>query len=296
MTTKQSQIGLIGCGEMGAAIGGAFTAGGLTVRTVVGGRSEETLRRAADANLAQVSNLTDLVATSDIIFSVLPPAEAKPVAEQIASAVSDHALTIVEANAVSPATVRSIAALFGKTQIRFVDGGLVGGPPRGTMCPRLYTSGHDCKFLDELDGIAFDRIHLGIEIGQASGFKMAYAALTKGLNTLLTAGLLAAEEMGILNTYLAELEGSQGALLKRAEANIPRLPADAGRWVREMEEIRDTFEDLGLPGGFHQAAADIMRLLAGSRFGGETRQTRDHGRSMQQTVKDLLADRHSSQP
>jgi len=35
----------------------------------------------------------------------------------------------------------------------------------------------------------------------------------------------------------------------------------AWRFVGEMEEIAASFEDAGLPGGFHQAAAEIYRRL-----------------------------------
>ncbi|MEX3010680.1 DUF1932 domain-containing protein [Hoeflea sp. TYP-13] len=294
---KRPQIGIIGAGEMGAAVGAALNSTGLTVRTVLNGRSEETRHRAQNAGLGAAENLETLVGASDIVFSILPPSQAASAASEVAHIVKTlrQPLTFVEANAVSPATVLSISQSFAGTVVRFVDGGLVGGPPRGDRRPRLYASGDDCDLLKSLDSAAFDLRRLGPDVGKASGFKMAYAALTKGMNTLLTAGLLAAEEMGFLDTYIAELESSQNAVLKKAEANIPRLPADAARWIREMEEIRDTFQGLRLPGGFHQGAADIMRLLASSRYGHETRQTRDTTRSMRQTVSGIAEDRRSKE-
>ncbi len=286
-------IGMLGCGEMGAAIGGAFVAAEFGVSTPLDGRSDETRIRARECGLSEAENTEAMVAGADIVFSVLPPSQAASAAQEVARIAKAirRPFTFVEANAVSPDTARSMAELFEGSAVRFVDGGLVGGPPGTGRRPRLYGSGYECSALKSLDTIAFDLIHLSDEIGQASGFKMAYAALTKGMNTLLTAGLLAAEEMGFLSSYVAELESSQNPLLKRAEANVPRLPADAARWTREMEEIRDTFQELGLPGGFHQAAADIMDLLANSRYGTETRRTLDRRRTMQQTIKDVSADR-----
>ena len=35
--------------------------------------------------------------------------------------------------------------------------------------------------------------------------------------------------------------------------------AKGWRWVGEMEEIADTFDAAGLPGGFHRAAAEVYR-------------------------------------
>ena len=58
-----------------------------------------------------------------------------------------------------------------------------------------------------------------------------------------------------------------------------------------MEEIRDTFASLDLPPGYHQGAADIMRILDGSRFGTETRRTRDRSRTLEATLKAVSEDR-----
>ena len=44
---------------------------------------------------------------------------------------------------------------------------------------------------------------------------------------------------------------------------VRRVTAKAWRFVAEMEEIADTFEEAGLPGGFHRAAAQIYRRQAG---------------------------------
>ncbi len=42
---------------------------------------------------------------------------------------------------------------------------------------------------------------------------------------------------------------------------LERSAPKAWRFVSEMGEIAATFEALGLPGGFHHAAADIYRRL-----------------------------------
>jgi hypothetical protein len=43
---------------------------------------------------------------------------------------------------------------------------------------------------------------------------------------------------------------------------VRRVTAKAWRFVGEMEEIAATFEGVGLPGGFHRAAAEVYRRLA----------------------------------
>ena len=285
-------VGLIGIGEMGAGIGGALTRAGVEVRTVTAGRGAESLSRAAEARLKPVDGIAELAAGSDLVISVLPPDQARAAAADLAGCLPAEggAPSFLEANAVSPGLVRDIAALFPGPEPAVIDGGIVGSPPAGERRPRLYVSGPECAHLDALDGLAFDVCRLAGGIGQASAFKMVYAALTKGTNALLTNVALCAESFGFLEEMMDELSASQAVLAGRARSDIPRLPCDAGRWVREMEEIRDTFRAQGLPDGFHEGAADIMRILDASRFGSETRRTRDRSRGLAATVRGVAAD------
>lgn len=275
-------IGFLGAGEMGAGLARALGQAGHACRAVATGRSAETLARMGEAGMTPVADLAALAAGSDVIFSVLPPERAEPEAEALAR-VARAPLIFVEANAISPMRARRIASRLAGAGLQVIDGGIVGMPPTGDARPRLYVSGESAP-LAPLDGTAFDIRDLGPGIGRASAMKMTYAALTKGSNALLTAVLLAGERLELTDALREELAGSQPDQLKRAEAVVPRLPADAGRWVFEMQEIADTFRSQGLPGGFHDGAAEIMALLDASEFGHETRRTRDTARSAAATI------------
>ena len=61
---------------------------------------------------------------------------------------------------------------------------------------------------------------------------------------------------------------------------VPRLPLDAARWVGEMHEISDTLASAGLPGEFHQGAAEVFELLARTPIAAETRETVDPSRTL----------------
>ena len=289
---RRPAIGLIGCGEMGAAIGAHLVSAGFDVATVLAGRGAETRQRAAEAGLGEAADLGALLERAGIVLSVIPPSAAVDEARAVAAAAQGRrAFTYLEANAISPQRAVEIAQLFVDTPANILDGGIVGLPPAAGKRPKLYLSGGEPEKLEPLDGIAFDIVPIGDEIGRASAFKMAYAALTKGTNALLTAGMLLARHHDMLDAFTAELSASQPELMSRAEANIARLPADAGRWVFEMEEIAASFAAAGLPSGFHEGAADIMRILDASRFGTETRRTRDKTRSMAETIIAVDADR-----
>ncbi len=288
MAEPDRAVGFIGMGEMGASIAKCVTAAGLAVCAVATGRSRETIDRMAEARVEPLESRRELLERCGIVFSVVPPSEAEPEAAATVEALRGGGrITFVEANAIAPARVMRIAGLFGGSGSSLVDAGIIGVPPSGANRPRLYASGPDVPELRELDGTGFDLVHLGPEIGRASAFKMAYAAATKGTNSLLTAVLLAAELSGFAEEFEREFSASQPILHRRARGNIARLPADAGRWIFEMEEIASAFRSLGLPGGFHDAASEIMTLLSESEFGSETRRTRDKSRTAAATVSSV---------
>ena len=39
------------------------------------------------------------------------------------------------------------------------------------------------------------------------------------------------------------------------------MTSRARRWIDEMQEISRTFEEAGLPGGFHAAASEVFRRI-----------------------------------
>ena len=96
----------------------------------------------------------------------------------------------------------------------------------------------------------------------ASALKMCYAAYTKGSSALLLAVRALAEAEGVADALLEEWSISQPDLLKRVEGTARGTAGKAWRFVGEMEEIAATFEAQGLPGGFHQAAAEAYGRMS----------------------------------
>jgi hypothetical protein len=73
--------------------------------------------------------------------------------------------------------------------------------------------------------------------GAASGLKMSYAGITKGLTGLASAMMLAATRFGAEADLRAELESSQPNLMAAFRRSVPDMFPKAYRWVAEMEEI-----------------------------------------------------------
>ena len=283
-------VALISPGDMGQAVGALLARGGERVVTCLAGRSERTRALARAAGFIDLPSLDVLVRESELLLSIVPPAQAVAVARDVAAALgaTRARITYVDCNAISPRTAREVAAVIAPTGSGFVDAGIVGGPPRNAPSPRFYASGPDRARFGELRGAGLDIRLLGDEVGEASAVKMCYAALTKGTTAIATELLVAARKLGVYDTLVAELNDSQSAQAKRMGDAVPAMPGKAHRWVAEMEEIARTFEDVGLTPLMFQGAAEMYRLTAGSEIGGERPETVDHFRGVDGTV-DVLA-------
>ncbi len=123
--------------------------------------------------------------------------------------------------------------------------------------------------LTALNDLGLDVRVVGPHTGQASGLKMCYGGLTKGLNALATEILTAGQALGLEEALTAELRDSQAALFAWIDRQIPTMPAKSERWVGEMEEVASTFRVLGLPPQIHLGAAMLFQWIADVKPGGD---------------------------
>jgi 3-hydroxyisobutyrate dehydrogenase-like beta-hydroxyacid dehydrogenase len=284
-------VAILSTGEMGHAIGRVLRHHGCRVITSLAGRSARTAELAGSAGVEDVGSLDEVVRQAEIVLSVMPSAAAPGIADEIARRAPR--LLFVECNALAPEQSRAICARVAAAGARVADVGIVGAPPTVGKSPRFYASGPGAQELAGLGERGLDVRVIGSEIGQASGMKMVYAALTKGLSALGTELLLAAERMELLDPLLDELTASQPAQLKWLESSVPGMPPKARRWVSEMEEISATFAALGLSPKYHQAAAELYRWVGASELGQERPESRDQSRTLRQVVETLAEARRS---
>lgn len=280
-------IGVVSMGDMGHAVGRTLHAGGHRVLTALDGRSTRTQALAEAAGVEDVGSLSALVTQANLVLSILPPAAALDFAASVAAEMkaTSSRPVFVDCNAIAPGTARSIAEIITGADATFIDGGLIGAPPGRSAPTRIYVSGPEAGRLESLARPDMRIRAVSAEIGDASGLKMFYAALTKGTMTLDTLVLLGARQMGLSAHLLEEFSESQPVALERMERSVPWLAADAERWVGEMEEIAKTFSDVGLPRQMHQGAAEIFRLLAASPLSAETRETADRTRRLDEALE-----------
>ncbi len=281
----EHSIGLLHPGNMGSSVGASARLNGAEVLWASEGRSDQTRRRAEAAGLSDSGSLDALVHRSQVILGICPPHAAVDLARSVAG--RDHAGIYVDANAVSPVTSREVQRIVEAAGASFVDGGIIGPPALSPGTTRLYLSGAEAPNVAALfrEG-PLDAIVLDGPPGAASALKIAYAAYTKGSAALFIA----------IRT-LAIHEGVDTALLREWRLSLPEMPGVSAEAVREcapkawrfrgeMEEIADTFAGAGLPEGFHRAAADIYRRMAGYK-------DTDIPPTVEDAARRILADDHN---
>ncbi len=276
-------VAIFAPGDMGHAIGRVLVRNSIRVTTNLADRSERTQDLAARAGIEDCGDDVAAVDGADLLFAILPPSKAMELAQRLASALAMAAAKpiYIDFNAVAPATSVEIAEVIEGIGVPFVDGGIVGAPPKPGqgMGPRLYVSGHDddVSRVLELRAAGLDALAVPGGVGAASALKMSYAALTKGLTALAVQSLAAAKAYGVDRELDAEMVASLRMLRERFDRSLPGMAPKAYRWVGEMEEIARTFADVGLDPKVFLGAAETYRLVAETSLGREVPEHRTQG-------------------
>ena len=233
--------------------------------------------------------MEDLVEQSDLILSMTVSAAVSGLCRQVADAltVTGADTLFAECNAIAPQLVRELEPIIAEAGGRFVDVSIIGGPPRPGYGPHFYASGEQASQFEQLNNFGLTVLKLDGDVGQASGIKMCYAAMTKGTWALYTELLMAAELIGLTEPLLAEFQSGQQAVLQRMERTIPTVPPRSRRWVSEMEEIRDTFAHLGMTPHLFEGVAEMYRFIGSTPLGEEFPESRDRHRTFTDTIRQL---------
>jgi len=260
-------VGVLHPGAMGAAVGSALRRRAGAVIWAAAGRSDATSKRAELADLVGVPDTAAVARRADVIVSVCPPHAALQVADEVAAALDDPGArrpVYVDANAVSPTTVRAIGDRLGADRV--VDGAIIGPPAWEPGHTVLWLSGAAAADVAALfSGSPFDARVLGTELGTASALKACFALQSKALPAIWLEMAAAARGFGVEEQLRGELERTGvdvAAALDRATAGS----AKAWRWAGEMDEAADALAAAGLPDGFSRAAAEIYRRMADGRL------------------------------
>jgi putative dehydrogenase len=276
-------IVVIAAGEMGAGIGKRLTEHGARVLTSLKGRGAGSAARARQAGMIDVTDDGELIAQADFVLSVVPPGQALALAKRLRAPLAAAARkpVYVDCNAVAPKTAEKIAAVIASTGARYVDCGIIGGPPAGNYSPSLYVSGPAVNEAKRLSAYGLNLRPVAGAIAAASALKMSYAGITKGITAVGAAMMLGAWRAGCSAELRQELSESQPQLHTWLTRQVPRMYPKAYRWVAEMEEIAAFL-------GEDEAARDmylgIARLYA-RLARGETKESAAAARELEALTK-----------
>ena len=253
---------------MGVSVAASAIHSGHEVYWVSEGRGQKTSQRAKEKHLLDVGTLEQFCLNVDIILSVCPPHAAEAVARSVVE--QGFKGYYLDANAISPQRAIKIGQMMQANGIHFVDGGIIGGPAWNSKETWLYLSGGDAQIIAACfsKGPLETRI-IGSEIGKASTLKMCYAAYTKGTTALLAAILATAESLGVRGELYQQWDMDDANFSEQVNRRVTRVTAKAWRFEGEMHEIASTFQAAGLPGGFHESAAEIYRRMGPARGASE---------------------------
>ena len=250
-------VAVVAPGNMGAAVARRLAENGARVLTWLTGRSAASEARARAAGMVAVE-LRQL-AEAEIVLSILPPAHALGFARQMAAVLAGSAGSaraegatgsagapdvskpvFVDCNAVSPDTAREIAAVFARVGMPFVDGAIIGLPPKpGEPGPHFYLAGETRA---TSRGLLLAERGLDVRVldgpvGAASALKMCYAGINKGLAAIASTMILAAARSGASAALYQEMSESLPGLLSSLARQVPDMLPKTYRWVAEMREI-----------------------------------------------------------
>lgn len=241
---------------MGSALGAGWAQGGHRVITCLAGRSARSRSLASGAGLEELPSLDDVVAAAELVVSVVPPAAARDVADDLAAAVARTGTSplVADVNAVSPATVRDVAARLEACDV--VDGSISGGPPRADGEPtRVYLSGPRAADVLALTNPRLDGVVLGDRLGTASALKMCTASMYKGTKALVMHALVVAEAHGVTEAFLADTARAWPDDVPGWPRDVAVASSKAWRFVDEMHEIAATQAEAGLPAELFEGVA-----------------------------------------
>lgn len=257
MDAPQVTVGVLHPGSMGSAVAAAVR--GARVLWCPAGRSAATAERARSAGLTSVPELADLLATSDVVLSICPPAAAEDLASQVAAL--RYRGVFVEANAISRERMLRIADRITEAGGDIVDGSIIGPPPVDGASARLYLAGpaghaDAVAALFDVDG-PVEVVRLGEPLGRASALKMAFAGYQKATRLLAALAHALAARYGVTDALLAEADRLTRSPLVEPHY-LPSVAARAWRWEPEMHEVADILAAEGLPDDLALAAATVL--------------------------------------
>lgn len=261
---QPTTIGILYAGDMGSALGRLLRNSGLRVVTTCQERSRRTEEQAHSSGIEVLPGFGDVVAQSDIVFSIVLPLAAIDVAKKYI----DHRRLrppngiFVEANSTGLEILQQIEPLMAECDIPLVDASIHGTAHRLEELGVLYVSGPRAKQVEEVFRDVLRVAWLGEEIGSASRMKLLMSAMSKTLVGIFLEISVLAERVGMLELFLENCHHFYPGVMSPIERMLPSYPRHAARRAGEILEIEHMAHASQLHPRIIHEAGEILGLVA----------------------------------
>jgi len=234
-----------------------------------------------DAGVPLVSSNRELAESAGIIFSTVTCARAREAAEQTAPYLKPHHL-YVDLNSVSPALKQEIEHVISGAGAGFVEAAVMSPvPPNGHRSPMLLGGKAAAAFAELMTPFEMRLQVISERVGTAAATKMFRSIIVKGLEALMLECVLAAAPYGADERVFSSLSESFPGIdwQRLADYMVSRVVIHGARRAREMEEVAETLQSLGIEPIMADAAARrqdwCAKLGISSQFGPDGPNYRD---------------------
>jgi len=285
VNSRPVTIGFVGFGEAGFTIGNGLRAAGLErlfAYDIAAGspaRGPLIRQRAATAGATLVSTSEELARSAEVILSTVTCSAALEAARQTAPWLGAGHL-YADLNSVSPALKRDVAEAIAAAGASFVEAAVMAPVlPYGQRVPMLVGGPAAQRFVEVMAPFGIQAEAIDGPIGKAAAVKMCRSIVVKGVEALLAECVLAAAPYQAAEKVFASLQETWPGIdwTKLADYTIGRLVVHGERRAREMEEVAETLEAIGVDPIMAEATARrqdwSVRLDLKSHFGPNGPQT-----------------------
>ena len=259
-------IGFVGFGEAAYHVSKGLRGAGLgsfvayDIHTHTPGRGEKIRQRADETGTPLVESNADLARASQWILSTVTSDQAATAAAQNAPHLTAQHL-YADLNSVSPAVKQGIARTIAASGARFVEIAMMAPvPPYGHKVPILAGGPAAIEFAGRMNPYGMRIEVISPEVGTAAATKMFRSIMVKGMEALITECVLGAGRYGAEQAVFASLAESYPGIDWKAMADymIGRVVEHGERRAREMEEVAETLESIGIEPIMAEATARRM--------------------------------------
>jgi 3-hydroxyisobutyrate dehydrogenase-like beta-hydroxyacid dehydrogenase len=271
---EMPRIGFIGFGEAAYHISQGLKSDGVTHILAYdkfaneGPQGALVRQRAAETGVELQASLQQLVAKSDVIFSMVSANVAASIARESANFLGPGKI-YADLNSAGPETKVLAAEIVAPTGALFVDGAVMGKVPGlGHKVPTLVSGQGAQALIEAMQPYGMNLSLVPGEAGKASLSKMLRSIFMKGLVALLLETVIAGRKYRLEDDLLESIQETMtaGPFMEVVHGLISRGVIHAERRAHEMDEVIATLDSMQVDSTMSRATRTKLQSFARMNF------------------------------